>query len=409
MYRQLSRVEKMCQRREGNPIMQDFMVIGNISDDPFAIDMGHFCGQVGDASDLISLKSFANSEFCPRFISDENDFSNIGQSLAGCTVIICSTSIHVFYTRQGLAMRTLILAQAAKDNGAARVILVEPDLFYSAQDRGPRLAADESLASRGVDDLKKFDGQPLTSRLYANLLKASGVDVVVTIHNHSEKVQRYFTEVFEDEFYNLIPSDVYADYIRSSDMVIAGENGANLVLCAPDKGAVSFIQQVWDSLGLGKARRIVMEKERYGERHVSMAVSAASDLTLEELAGKDVIVLDDMVRTGSTILECCNMLREGKPRRVCFGVSHLYPSDEGRENLNAQSIDEILALNTIPSILNRDSQGRLRKKIVVLKVEKWIARFLLTYMNKDSRKFDHDFYAVDMSSKNPRWRSPFRG
>ena len=61
--------------------MQDFMVIGNISDDPFAIDMGHFCGQVGDASDLISLKSFANSEFCPRFISDETDFSNIGQSL----------------------------------------------------------------------------------------------------------------------------------------------------------------------------------------------------------------------------------------------------------------------------------------------------------------------------------------
>ncbi len=54
--------------------MQDFMVIGNISDDPFAIDMGHFCGQIGDASDLISLKSFANSEFCPRFISDEKLF-----------------------------------------------------------------------------------------------------------------------------------------------------------------------------------------------------------------------------------------------------------------------------------------------------------------------------------------------
>lgn len=383
--------------------MQDFMVIGNISDDPFAIDMGHFCGQVGDASDLISLKSFANSEFCPRFISDETDISNIGQALAGCTVIICSTSIHVYYTRQGLAMRTFILAQAAKDNGAARVILVEPDLFYSAQDRGPRLLAGESQASRSVDDLKKFDGQPLTSHLYANLLKASGVDVVVTLHNHSEKVQSYFTEVFEDEFYNLIPSDVFADYIRSSDMAVTGDCGENLVLCAPDKGAVSFVQQVRDSLGLSKARCIVMEKERYGERQISMAVSATSDLTLEELAGKDVIVLDDMVRTGGTIVECCHLLREGKPRRVCFGVSHFYSSDEGRENLNAQSIDEILTLNTIPSILNRDSQGRLRKKMVVLKVEKWIARFLLEYMKKDSSRFDQDFYAVDMSSKNPRW------
>ncbi len=389
--------------------MQDFMVIGNISDDPFAIDMGHFCGQVGDASDLISLKSFANSEFCPRFISDETDFSNIGQALTGCTVIICSTSIHVFYTRQGLAMRTFILAQAAKDNGAARVILVEPDLFYSAQDRGPRLEAGERQASRGLDDLKKFDGQPLTSHLYANLLKASGVDAVVTLHNHSEKVQRYFTEVFENEFYNLIPSDVYADYIRSSDMVVTGDDGENLVLCAPDKGAVSFVEQVWESLGLSKARRIVMEKERYGERQISMSVSAASDLTLEELAGKDVIVLDDMVRTGSTIVECCHLLREGKPRRVCFGVSHFYSSDEGRENLNAQCIDEILTFNTIPSILNRDSQGRLRKKMVVLKVEKWIARFLLNYMNRDLSRFDNDFYAVDMSSKNPRWRPSPRG
>ena len=86
-------------------------------------------------------------------------------------------------------------------------------------------------------------------------------------------------------------------------------------------------------------------------------------------------------------------------------MSHFYSSDEGRENLNAQSIDEILTLNTIPSILNRDSQGRLRKKMVVLKVEKWIARFLLKYMDKDSDRFNRDFYAVDMSSKNPRCRS----
>lgn len=386
--------------------MTDFVVIGNMSDDPFAIDMGHFCGQLGDASDLISLKSFANSEFCPRFISDETDFSNIGRSLAGCTVIICSTSIHVYYTRQGLAMRTFILAQAAKDNGADCVILVEPDLFYSAQDRGPRLEAGDSEASRSLDDLKKFDGQPLTSQLYANLLKASGVDAVVTIHNHSEKVQRYFTQVFDQEFYNLIPSDVYADYIRSSDMLVTGSDGDNLVLCAPDKGAVSFVQQVWENLGLRQTQRLVMEKERWGERQVSMTVAADSDLAFEDLEGKDVIVLDDMVRTGATIVECCNILRRGKPRRVCFGVSHFYSSDEGRENLSAPSIDEILALNTIPSILNRDSQGRLRKKMVVLKVEKWIARFLLQYMGKDAGSFDRDFYAVDMSSKNPRWRPP---
>ena len=87
-----------------------------------------------------------------------------------------------------------------------------------------------------------------------------------------------------------------------------------------------------------------------------------------------------------------------------FGVTHFYSSPEGRENLNSPALDEILALNTIPSILNRDSQGRLRKKMVVLKIEKWIARFLLDHLGKDTSKFDDDFYSVDMSTKNPRWR-----
>jgi ribose-phosphate pyrophosphokinase len=147
-----------------------------------------------------------------------------------------------------------------------------------------------------------------------------------------------------------------------------------------------------------------MEKSRTGERQVSMAVSPKSDVPLEGIAGKDVIILDDMVRTGSTVVECCRLLREGHPNKIVFGVTHFYASPEGRENLNSPALDEILSLNTIPSILNRDSQGRLRKKMVVLKIEKWIARFLLEHLGKNASKFDRNFYSVDMSSKNPRWR-----
>jgi ribose-phosphate pyrophosphokinase len=151
-----------------------------------------------------------------------------------------------------------------------------------------------------------------------------------------------------------------------------------------------------------------MEKVRDGERKVSMSLSKGSDLTLAQIEGKDIIVLDDMVRTGSTIVECCRLLHQGKPNRICFGVTHFLSSAEARENLNSPYIDEILTLNTIPAILNRDSQGRLRKKLVVLKIEKWIAKFLLQYMGRDASKFEKDFYSVDMSSKNPRWRPPSR-
>jgi ribose-phosphate pyrophosphokinase len=381
-------------------LMNDVLIISNVSDDPFAIDLAHMCGQTEEIADLISLKVYANTEFCPRYISDEGDFDAIGRSLENKTVVICSAATND--SRPSLAMRTFMLARGAKDNGAKKVILVEPDLFFSAQDRGPHRGEDEE--GRSLDDLKKFDGQPFTAKLYAELLKVSGVDAVITVHNHSAKVQRLFNRTFEGEFYNLIPNPVYADYLRYSDMVVTGKDGDNLVLCAPDMGALPFVQQVRDALELSRVPCIIMEKSRTGERQVSMAVSPKSDVPLEGIAGKDVIILDDMVRTGSTVVECCRLLREGHPNKIVFGVTHFYASPEGRENLNSPALDEILSLNTIPSILNRDSQGRLRKKMVVLKIEKWIARFLLEHLGKNASKFDRNFYSVDMSSKNPRWR-----
>lgn len=386
--------------------MNNFLVISNVSDDPFAIDIGHMCGQPEEISDIISLKVYANTEFCPRFISDENDVDHIGSHLEGKSVVICSAATN--HTRGSLAMRNLVLARGAKDNGAKRVILVEPDLFFSAQDRGPHRGPDE--ASRSRDDLKKFDGQPFTAKLYGELLKQAGVDVVITVHNHSAKVQRLFSELFKGEFHNLYPAELYADYIKYSDMVVTGKDGDNLVLCSPDEGATPFMNAVWDSMGLAKCARIVMHKERTGERQVKMAIDPgrSGGLTLDRISGKDIIVLDDMVRTGSTIVECCRLLREGNPGKVCFGVTHFLSGAEARENLNSKHIDEILTLNTIPSVLNRDSQGRLRKKMTVLKIEKWIARFLLQYMGMNAGKFEKDFYSVDMSSKNPRWRPPAR-
>ncbi|EXJ12925.1 ribose-phosphate pyrophosphokinase [Nitrincola nitratireducens] len=183
------------------------VVVSNTSDNPFAIDVAYAMGQREDIADLISMKQFMNSEFCPRFISDETDFDNIGRTLKGRPVIIVSTTSHT-KSRQELAMNNLIIARAAKENGAERVILVEPDLFYSAQDRGPHKDLGQTHFERDINDIKKFDGQPFTAKLYAQLLKFSGVDTVMTIHNHSESVQKIFSDVFDGDFHNLILRDL---------------------------------------------------------------------------------------------------------------------------------------------------------------------------------------------------------
>ncbi|TDO95302.1 phosphoribosyltransferase family protein [Marinomonas balearica] len=378
------------------------VVVSNSSDNPFAIDVAYAMGQHDDIADLISMKQFMNSEFCPRFISDETDFENIGVSLQGKAVIIVSTAGYV-KSRQELAMANLIIARAAKENGAERVVLVEPDLFYSAQDRGAHKDLGETSFERDVKDIKKFDGQPFTAKLYAQMLKLSGVDTVMTIHNHSESVQRMFTEVFEGDFHNLIPYEIYAHYLLNSDILHYGEDGEGLVLCAPDKGARDFVKQMYATLGLSKAKFIMLDKERTAERKVDIALHKESEHTFDGLDGASIVLFDDMVRTGSTVVKSCQFLQQINPKRMVFAVSHFYASDEGRQKMAHPSLGEILTLNTLPTILNRDEQGRLRKKMVVLKVEKWLAQELSSILGLPDNQ-EVNPYKIDMSSKNPRFK-----
>ncbi|WP_067216690.1 phosphoribosyltransferase family protein [Marinomonas gallaica] len=378
------------------------VVVSNSSDNPFAIDVAYAMGQHEDIADIISMKHFMNSEFCPRFISDEADFDNIGRKLKGKSVIIVSTTSHV-QSRQELAMTNFIIARAAKENGAERVILVEPDLFYSAQDRGPDKNLGKTSFERDVKDIKKFDGQPFTAKLYAQMLKFSGVDTVMTIHNHSDSVQHIFNEVFDGDFHNLIPYEIYAHYLLNSDILSYGEDGEGLVLCAPDKGARDFVKQMYNTLGLTKAKFIMLDKERTAERKVEITLHKESENTFEGLDGASIVLFDDMVRTGSTIIKSCQFLKQINPERMVFAVSHFYASNEGRERMAHPALGEILTLNTLPTILNRDEQGRLRKKIVVLKVEKWLAQELCNILGLP-QAHEQNPYKIDMSSKNPRFK-----
>jgi len=378
-------------------MIKGVLIVGNVSENPSAMDTAHFFGQREDVADVISLKSFDNTEFCPRFIPFSEMERKVGHDLEGMGVVIASSST-LALSRNEVAMRNLLVARAAKDNGAAWVTLVEPDLFYSAQDRGPRPNQGSRGDSRSDADRDKFNGQPFTALLYAQLLKLSGVDEVMTVHNHSESVKQVFTDIFNGHFFDLSPHRLYARYISESAIV----DLENTILVAPDQGAMKFMLATKKALKMEAQGHILMEKLRSGERQLDMRISPDSPLKMEDIKGKDLIVMDDMVRTGSTIIKCCQLLREANPRRIVFLVTHFHSSKEGRINLANPTIDEIITTNTIPSILNRDVQGRLRHKIAVLKTSRWIAHHLKIRFGLAEGDLKGKWYQEDMSSRNPR-------
>jgi ribose-phosphate pyrophosphokinase len=313
-------------------------------------------------------------------------------------------------------MRNYLIASAAKENGAEFVALVEPDLFYSAQDRGPRTVDHPQVtdfASR-----EKFVGQACSAEMYAQLLKTSGVDSVMTVHNHKPDVMRKIYEKVNPQensrgipsFLNLDIAPLIANYILRSGLVRLWNYGEHVGFVAPDDGAAEFVNRVRELSGLHNSVIVTFRKTRHGQRDVTMDLSDDVEL----LKGRDIFILDDMVRTGGTIAANISAIYESnrsRPANIFFYSTHATISSEARENLNSPYLNQFITSNTIPSVLNRDDQGRLRKKIVVLKIEKWIANAIRHCLEEaqlpdeiygiNSVTQADEFYEVDLSTKNP--------
>tara|TARA_B100001250_G_scaffold27836_1_gene22902 strand:- start:1328 stop:2557 length:1230 start_codon:yes stop_codon:yes gene_type:complete len=395
--------------------VNNHIIVSNVSDASFALGVGYAHSQKIDISDIIALKTFINNEFCPRFLQDHVTEENLGHGLKGKSVYIVSTH-SAYHSRDELAMRNYLIASAAKENGANFVALVEPDLFYSAQDRGPRTMDHPQVSD--FASREKFVGQPCSAEIYARLLRTSGVDSVMTVHNHKPDVMRKIYERVNSggnsrgipSFLNLDIAPLIANYILRSGLVRLWNYGEHVGFVAPDDGAAEFVARVRELSGLHNSVIVTFKKTRYGQREVTVDLSDDVEL----LKGRDIFILDDMVRTGGTIAANISAIAESsrcRPANIFFYSTHATISPEARENLNSPYLNQFITSNTIPSVLNRDDQGRLRKKIVVLKIEKWIAN-AIRHCLEDAQLPDEiyginsvtqsdDFYEVDLSTKNP--------
>ncbi|HZP60397.1 MAG TPA: ribose-phosphate pyrophosphokinase [Opitutaceae bacterium] len=238
---------------------------------------------------------------------DGESFVKINENIRGQDVYIVQSTCTP--TNHNL-MELLIMIDAARRASALRITAVIPFYGYARQDR------------------KDQPRVPITAKLVANLLVAAGTARVLTMDLHSQQIQGFF--------------DIPVDHLYASPVFFKHFErlkGENVVVISPDVGGMKMAA-AYASI-LGASLGMVWKKR-------TSATTVESISIVGDVAGKDVLIVDDITETAGTLVNAAKLMRENGARSICAAVSHSLLSPVAYERLAQRHIDELVTTNTIP-------------------------------------------------------------
>jgi len=210
-------------------------------------------------------------------------------------------------------LELLLMGDACRRAGASRLTAVIPYFGYARQDRRAR------------------GREPLSVRLIADLINASGFQRVVAVDLHSHAVEGAFAIPVE----HVSAVSLLAEAARSS---IRG----NAVIVSPDLGAVKMAERYAKLLDLPVA---IIHKSRVSGEEVSV------QRIVGDVGNKEVLVIDDMISTGGTIEKAIKALLEAgcSPSGVKVLASHGLLVGPSGQRLGPLAIDRIFVSDSVPA------------------------------------------------------------
>ena len=247
------------------------------------------------------------SEASIKRFSDGEISVQIGESVRGKDVFVVQPTCA---PANDNLMELLVVTDALKRSSASSITAVVPYFGYARQDRkaAPRV--------------------PITAKLVADMMQTAGVDRVVTIDLHAGQIQGFFDIPVD----NLYGSIVFNDYLKN-------RNFQNPIIASPDIGGVARARSVAKALGLD----IVIVDKRREKANESEVMNVIGDVN-----GKDVILVDDMIDTGGTIVKAARAFKDRGATSVIACCTHAVLSGKAYENLKEDAIDELVVTDTIP-------------------------------------------------------------
>ena len=207
-------------------------------------------------------------------------------------------------------MELLIMIDAVRRASARRITAVLPYYGYARQDRKTRAR------------------DPITAKLVANILTASGARRVICMDLHAGQIQGFFDIPVD----HLPGVPILAEYILQSGL-------ENVVVVSPDLGGVTRARDLAERIG---ATIAIIDKRR-PEPNVAEVTNI-----IGSIQGKTVVMVDDMIDTAGTITKGAEALKKWGAGEIYVCCTHPVLSGPAVRRLEEAPIKEVIVTNTIP-------------------------------------------------------------
>jgi ribose-phosphate pyrophosphokinase len=228
-------------------------------------------------------------------------------------------------------MELLILIQTLRLDSAARITAVVPYLCYARSDKKdqPRI--------------------PITARLVADMIEVAGADRYMTFDLHAGQIQGFFSIPGDvlSAFHNLV------GYLKTKRTTMK-----NPVVVTADLG---FAKKGRNYAVALDAPLAFIEKRRINNESKAMALTLIGECT-----DRDVIIVDDEVDTGGSIVQAVNLVKERGARNVYVSFIHPVLSANAAERLSELPVSEFITTDTVP--IPQEKSSLFGSRLTVLSI-----------------------------------------
>ena len=207
-------------------------------------------------------------------------------------------------------MELLILIDAARRASAKRITAVLPFFGYARQDR------------------KDKPRVPITAKLVANLIVSAGANRVLAMDLHAGQIQGFF-DIPVDHLYSI---NVMGDYFKKKKI-------KDLVVVSPDVGGIKMARGYAKLFSCDFAI-VDKRRESASQTHVMHIIGS--------VAGKNVIIIDDMISTGGSLVEAVKALKKAGALDIYANIVHPVLAGKAVERIRDSAIKELIVTNSIP-------------------------------------------------------------